>query len=333
MSNETRLRKIVQDLDIPAPSGDEEVFSVTSVGGRDSHQVGIDDQGRPAVLLRLSGAGEGYEGSYPIRLRNMALRYGVKARIASEREIEERTYTILQCLSDDRGLQEYFVTVAAAFLDSVPESPSARDVASRVSRLVKLFESVQKRGIQSIQGLWAELFVLEQATGVRECLSAWYSDVSETYDLSLGRERGEIKSYSGPVRSHIFSHRQLHPPERSTVVIASVQVQSSSGGRSGSSLTESIIDRAGISGDAELEFQEQLAKRLGESYSTEIKKKFDYELALDSYEFFNPSDIPRLKRGLPEGVSELQHRSDLTGVAPAELPEGDELFRFLRPRS
>lgn len=313
---------------------DRDKFVVTEISDQIDHRLGADTLGRPALLLDLEEEEASTAGKYPLRLENVALRYGVQTRVIAGSGGEEgKVFTILQCLSDDRGLQKYFLTIVAALLETLPASPQIQDVSTRVDTLVRLFQSVGRTGIQSAQGLWGELFVISKARGPKEVLAAWFSEVDETYDLAAGRERAEVKTFRGPVRSHVFGHSQLHSPSGTRTVIASLQVERSSGGASLGDLVDRIAEQTTIAGDEELQFHEQVARRLGDKYAAAIQKEFDVELAEDTYSFFDPKDIPRFPRKLPEGVSDAQYRSDLSNLEPVTLPVGENLFRFLEPRT
>lgn len=331
MSEAATIRDLFDGLRAASGGPDADRFRVASLPGNPRHRIGADTRGRPTLLLQLEGDHGGEQ--YPLRLENVALRYGVASKVSDKSGSERtETFTILQCLSDDRGLQDHFLTVASVLVDTLPECPDLTDVSERVTSLVRLFESVSSRGIQSAQGLWGELYVLWRATDVGECLEAWYSEVDETFDLVAGRERVEIKTYSGPVRSHLFSHRQLHPPEGTTAVVASLQVERSAGGVSIGTVMARIIGRAGLSGDDELHFHEQVARRLGDEYGSAIHRGFDLELANDTYRYYCPELIPKLDRELPVGVSSAQYRSDLSRIEPSAVPDGENLFPFIRAR-
>lgn len=63
----------------------------------------------------------------------------------------------------------------------------------------------------SIQGLWAELFVISIASNPEYLLKAWHSSLNDVYDFNDGIDKIEVKSTSKSHRIHKFSYDQLSP--------------------------------------------------------------------------------------------------------------------------
>lgn len=95
---------------------------------------------------------------------------------------------------------------------------------------------------KKIQGLWAELLVIEQSTQPETLINAWHSSPSAKYDFTLGRDKIEVKSTSSEERIHKFSFDQLHPSANSRLLIASTIVRESGPAADGLSVKD-LYDR------------------------------------------------------------------------------------------
>ena len=74
----------------------------------------------------------------------------------------------------------------------------------------------------TVNGLWSELFLIENSTNPKELINYWHNLPEEKFDFNAGKERIEVKSSSSFERKHIFSAEQLNPPSDTQVLIASV---------------------------------------------------------------------------------------------------------------
>ena len=196
--------------------------------------------------------------------------------------------------------------------------PTQSDVAHAMNQLIELFRAMAKAPRKSVQGLWAELFLISQARQPATLIEAWHTIVEDRYDFAMDDQRIEVKSFSGNVRQHHFSLEQLHPPEGIKALVASVSVESSQAGVSIEDLRERIQIRLGSSLDALLHIDSMIALTLGDAWQQASDIRFDERLAEESIAFYETSKIPSVNPNLPVGVSEVRFRSDLTEVVPAE---------------
>jgi hypothetical protein len=78
---------------------------------------------------------------------------------------------------------------------------------------------------KSVQGLWAELFLMARLRDPSALVAAWHSQLGDLYDFSAGSQRIEVKSAIGRIRRHHFTLEQVLPIPRTRVLIASVLVE------------------------------------------------------------------------------------------------------------
>ena len=187
---------------------------------------------------------------------------------------------------------------------------------------------------KSVQGLWAELFVIRNASNPSEVARAWHGTPAEQIDFVSGRHRVEVKSSSTRARIHHFSLLQLTPPAQARLVVASVFVESIGGGLSLRQLTEEI--RAMLSADPALlaRFDAVFYATLGASWMEAMEERFDSELAVESLQFFDSVNIPKIEGSIPNAVRDVRFTSDLSGVAqlsPNALTDAGGLFAATAP--
>ena len=101
-----------------------------------------------------------------------------------------------------------------------------------MSRLIELFRAMSEPPRKSVQGLWAELFVISRSHHPSILIDAWHTMIEDQYDFAMGNQRIEIKSFSGDVRNHHFSLEQLHPPTGVIALVGSILVARSQAGES-----------------------------------------------------------------------------------------------------
>ena len=212
---------------------------------------------------------------------------------------------------------------------SLGDQPNQSDVAHAMNQLIELFRAMTKASRKSVQGLWAELFLIAQARQPDMLVEAWHTVPEDRYDFAMDNQRVEVKSFSGNIRLHHFSLEQLHPPEGIRALVASVSVESSQAGVSIAALREQIQTRLGSNLDSLLHVDRVIALTLGDAWQQASDALFDERLAEESLAFYETSIIPSVNPNLRSGVSGVHFRSDLTEIPTTEishLPEEHKLF-------
>ena len=293
------------------------------------HHIGRDHRRRPVVLLTAS---ETDARPAAMRFRNLQIDHGVRCRIQQvSNQIIDSHFSVIQCCSDDPILQRSFLDLLGTIVDSLPSNPTQREVAELLERLAALFLAIERPARRAAQGLWGELFTIEHSRNPMALAEAWHNDVCERYDFASGRERLEIKTSSDRTRQHHFSHEQLHPADGVQCVIASMYVEPLTGGRSLGSLWDSVRDLVAASAGLRARVDEVCLAALGETWQESRLLAFDEQLARSSVAYFDVHDVPRLPQQLPDGISQVRLRVDLSSSSTviAEVREMSPLFEFL----
>jgi hypothetical protein len=121
-------------------------------------------------------------------------------------------------------------------------------------------------------------------------------------------------------------------PDGARLVVASVFVERAGGGLSLGDLIQRVRDRVAEDHGLVAHIDRTVAESLGDSWSRALSDKFDLEVARESLAFFDSATVPKIEGDLPDGVSEVKFRSDLSGQTPtdaATLRAGGALFGAL----
>jgi hypothetical protein len=309
---------------LPVPTGADSTSAALSgapAPGFSGVHIAKDQLARPAVLVRIDRPGTGLRPP-SIALENLRVEHGLDCRIsvpAADQTITG-TFSLIQCLSIDDSLQEYFLEIMQVILCSLPSGVTAASVSDAVDALASLFAAAQRPSSRPVQGLWAELFVISRAREPQLLLDSWHSDPMERFDFSLGCQRVEIKCSADRARRHHFSHEQAHPPTGIALLVGSLFVEHSASGTSLGELWDDVRRLAGDNAELRLKIEQVCLQSLGNSWPQARAKSYDQQLAAESLLFFDIVNIPKITADLPLGVSEVRFRSDL-GLASALGPD------------
>ncbi|MFN9290687.1 MAG: PD-(D/E)XK motif protein, partial [Planctomyces sp.] len=155
--------------------------------------IGKDVDGCPALLVATDNAAPG--AVHPIVLESFRVMHVVSCRVHEGADSEnERTLSIVQCTTRDRVTQEYFLRALYPIIASLPARPHREDVARSVDRLLELFRQMSSAPRRAVSGLWAELFVISEASSPEVMLRSWRSIPEEKFDFSMSSDRVDVKS-------------------------------------------------------------------------------------------------------------------------------------------
>jgi hypothetical protein len=310
-------------------------FSARSIPQYERYQIAKDPQGTPSLLISVTDMIKS-EKLVPIRLENLSIQYDITCHILhSEGIIEDGRFIIIHCTGHDEILHIYFLHSISAIITSLGANPSHKDVADALKNLTTLFRAMDEKPQKSVQGLWAELFLIAYAHDINEAIEAWHITPEDRYDFSTGHQRVEAKSTSSHIRQHYFSLEQLSPPADATLLVASLFVEYAGAGTSVVRLVDQIHSRLRENSNLVLRVNQIISLTLGNNWRDALEARFDLELAEASLAFFDGSSIPTINRELPLGVSDVHFKSDLTHSAPLSVKDIQELgglFQSILPQ-
>jgi hypothetical protein len=205
-------------------------------------------------------------------------------------------------------------------LESQKQVPITFNISEAVRVLVDLFRALARPSTESVQGLWAELFLVAQAPKPAIVVEAWHRVPETKYDFTSGSQAIEVKSASGGTRQHHFSLEQLQAMGGyDEVLVASMFVRRSEAGASIKRLMDELEKQLIGRPELLLHVNNTVVKTLGSSWVNVLDDSFDDQLAQTSLQFFTASSIPSVNPELPEGVSNIRFISDLSNIDPVNL--------------
>lgn len=297
---------------LPQPARGDASLSAIEFPGHSEHRIAKNDRGQPVVLIRTSAKNSRLV-SAPLRTGHLHVVYSTAYKIAFvSGESGEEVFTSMTCLSTEASLIRYFLAIISGLLDSVGTSPSTDKLASVIRTVVSLFRVLTVPAENTVQGVWAELFLIATSRNKELVARAWHATPEERYDFMRGQERIEVKSSSRRQRRHHFSLEQLSPPKDSRLWIASVFTDRAGGGSS----LECVLDMACAKLEANdaNRVRQVAAETLGEGFESGLAVAFDFQLAIHSLQFYDSVVIPRPSLPLPLEISELRYQADLSRI-------------------
>lgn len=321
----TELLDLFASLQKPkATSSDGLVFSASPIDGYMRHRLAKDSHGAPSILISTIDTAVKLRPS-PIALEHVGIQFDVDCRISrSDGQIEEGRYTVVRCTEGDKTLYGYFLRILSTLLASLGDEPTRSEVSAAIEKIVQLFQATTELPRKSVQGLWAELFVIARARHPDVLLSGWHTTAG-WFDFSLADQRLEIKSTVYKTRQHYFTLEQLAPLPAATVLIVSLFVERSSMGTSVIELMDKVRSKISDNTKQILHLEKTVAFTLGDNWRSGLEEQFDIKVAEDTLGFFDPSSIPSVNPHLPKGVSEVRFKADLTNVSPIDTARYKEM--------
>ncbi|HRO85666.1 MAG TPA: PD-(D/E)XK motif protein [Niabella sp.] len=314
------------------PDSDNRIFSAIPIPEYPEFRIAIDFEGNAVLLLSVT------KRIKDISLKNFRLKYlqleqNIECNIWENGISRLQTFTVITFRSADRNLREYFLRISETLVKAIGKSPMQQQVVDSLKKFVEVFKSLTDTPTNTINGLWSELFLIDNAKNPNVLLGYWHSIPEEKFDFNAGTERIEVKSSSTFERKHTFSSEQLNPPLDTQVLIASVFVKQHNSGKNIQQLIDSISDK--ISNDYNLidKLNNIVCKTLANALEHSIGIEFDYEIAKQSLRFYKHQDIKKIEQiHIPDNVSEVHYKSDLTELKPAnpiDIKSSNFLFNSL----
>lgn len=307
--------KIFQELKNESPKNGDS-FAIASLPTIKNHKLGISQNGQPMFFIKCDDNTKAK--SLDTNLEFISVLYNRQCQLINKKgKIEEDIYTVISLKSDSDYLQEYFLKIVFVLIKNISEKPLLKDLKIEIEKLINLFAKFSKPALKTIQGLWAELLIIEQSKNPDYLVESWHNSTSDKYDFNDGTDKIEVKSTVKNRRVHSFSLEQLTPNLSSKLIIASIFVIETGTGTTIFDLVESIENKIK---DKNLAFRvnEMVAVTLGNDFEESFDIFFDYQFAVDTIQYYNSFDIPTINRtDIPSNITNIRFDCDLTDVKVA----------------
>ena len=288
-------------------------FNVGSLPLVKNHKIGISQNEQPMFFIKCADAAN--VKSIDSNLEFISVQFNRKCLLkTTNNKIEEDVYSIISLKTDSIELQEYFLEIVYLIINKLSDKPLLKDLKIEVATLINLFSKFSNPPVKTIQGLWAELLVIEQSRNPDYLIQAWHSSKSDKFDFNDGSDKLEIKSTSKSRRIHNFSIEQLNPNENSNLIIASIFAVETGVGKNIFGLIELIEVKIE---DKELCFRinEIIAQTLGKDFEKSFDVFYDYQLAVDSIKYYYSDIVPTINSvSIPTQITNVRFDCDLTDI-------------------
>ena len=319
-----------------SPSTREGKFLAAPIEGFLSHRIAKDHHGNPFLLVASVDDGATAQ-PLPVRFEHLRVTYDALCAITRlDGSEEEAVFAVVGCVGGDQVLNEYFLRTIGSLLPALGTMPSRGQLIQSIDRVLELFSLLTRPQQGSVQGLWAELFLIQGGTDPRGLMRAWHEEQTEMFDFGTPSQRLEVKSSSGRLRSHLFRLEQLQAPPGASLVVVSMFVERSAGGPSVAEFVDSIRVRMANEHELVEKLDRLVALTLGDNWREATSQRFDADVALESLRFYPPESVPAVNANVAPAVSEIHFRSDLSGVAPirrSDLVAKGGLFAAAWPKA
>ncbi|MES2799818.1 MAG: PD-(D/E)XK motif protein [Bacteroidota bacterium] len=285
-------------------------ITVESVPFLPHHKIGISTDGYPLFFVKCDNQTK----SIDLNLELISVLFSQECSINEKENKSNEIYTIVLLKTLNRDLQQYFTDVFSIILQHIEPIPTEKELYGEVRKVIDLFSTISKPPLKSIQGLWAELLVIEKSTNPEYLVNAWHVSPSDKYDFNDSKDKLEVKSTTKSKRIHRFSIEQLNNNPNSDLLIASIFVIETGTGKSILDLRDNIIYKISDI-KVKLRLNEIIYKTIGNEYEKLGDIFFDYQQASDSLSFYEVMDIPRIHiNAIPVQITNVTFDCDLTNI-------------------
>ena len=291
---------------------DEKIsYNVISISKGNNHKLGCTKEGYPIFFIECADS----PNAANIKLKMIDVLFNQKCNlILKDIIIEDKDYCLVKLNNSQEDLVKYFLDVICLVLENLPSKPTIKCLTIELAKIIRLFTNLPSGSADSIQGLWAELLVIEQSFNPDYLIKSWHVLKTDTHDFNDGENKLEVKSTCKNTRSHEFALEQLNPNPNSQLIIASVQLTKTDMGCTLFDLEKKILNRI-ADNECVIKLKNMILSTIGADLPTVKKIHFDYNQAKDSLVFFNYKDIPSIPvQAIPQCVSKVHFTIDLSGI-------------------
>ena len=299
-------------------------FVIAPLPAVKNHKIGVSGEDTPMFFIKCEDSNS--EKSFDYNLEFVSVQFNRECQLISGKQSAKGFYTVISLKTDSTDLQKYFLDVVFLVVKNLAPKPTLKELKIEVEKLVNLFSQFSKPPQKTIQGLWAESLVIEQAKNPDYLIEAWHSEPTAKFDFNDGVDKIEVKSTSKSKRIHSFSIEQLNPNKNSNLIVASVFAVETGTGKSIYDLLE-LIGRKIIDKNLFFRLNEITVKTLGKDFEKTFEIFFDYALAVDSLAFYESDSIPKIDvSSVPPQISNVRFDSDLSEIKPLKKLETKSLL-------
>lgn len=308
----------------------DRMFTVSLLPNRAGDFVGKDFRYRPVILIGLTDIAP-VAGLPPLVLEHLRIDHRLQCRlIETDGSSREGEYCVIRCIEDDSAMQMQFLRIFMSVVESLVQHPSQRQLQVALEHAIELFRLLSLPPKKTVQGLWAELLVIEKSRDPCTLVQSWHQQPGDLYDFAIGTEKIEVKSTSNLVRRHHFSLNQLTPPTGTAVIVISVLLEVCQDGLAVNDLLDAVVGRMRNHQELVNRLRQITLATLGSAWRDAANLKFNHAAATASLAYYPSSEIPSVALPLHSAVSDVHFTSDLSyakQLNPRALRQKGPLFQ------
>ena len=151
--------------------GDEDSNAFNVISLPDSkHKLGVSADGFPKFFVCTNDSAT---ASHDIILELLSVEYNQPCTIIEDtNNPQSDTFSIITLRATEEALQAYFIDIFIMILSKLPDEPSRGELSIEVENLITIFAALRRKPIKEIQGVWAELLVIEHSLHPETLISA-----------------------------------------------------------------------------------------------------------------------------------------------------------------
>jgi len=197
------------ELDIPKTENSK-LFNAKALNNFPFAKIGVNYLGFPVILIS-SKFDQTQLSQKNIKLKYIELTHNLECKVTENGKFKIDNYSVIIFKNNEETLQNYFLGIAQSLLNSLSRKPTQKEVFETFNNFIEVFRSLTETPTKTIQGLWAELILIEQSKNPETLINYWHNIPEEKFDFNADSEKIEVKSSSNLERIHVFSAEQLNP--------------------------------------------------------------------------------------------------------------------------
>jgi len=296
----------------------DHIYIAAKIGELNNVYIAARQTGQPSLLAETDT--KSFEPS--LRTARVSLTPSQELIVTDENSVHRNGFFhILSCETSNKVDIEYFIILVESFLSSITKhSLTIDEMSVFFNSMNRLFTTPPAKDPESArQGLWGELFVMNQVKGFRFWFPFWHSEVKRIFDFSSVGKYVEVKTTLNTDRTHHFSHRQLYELTGEEIVIASLILRVS---QDGLSLRELLNHgRSALKGSPNYIKLERAVLHAGMGDNSIDGPKYHFNQALRDMRWFRAAEVPRFSVPEPSGVTETRYKVNLSKATCLESAE------------
>lgn len=308
------MKEYISQLEASRVSSSAEIVVIPFFG----HFVGLTKSNDLVILFNMpTGRVAEPEIGYFPNYEHIQLRLNEDLTVESKDGLKiQQTFSILLFKSRDSSIRIYFLNFIRGLIEEITEDRGEDSLLLRLKQALSLFRLIGSKPRIEIQGLWAELFLINLSSESEKIASSWHCENNDLWDFHCEEWILEVKSTVKTTRGHVFNNDQiLRAKVKNNAMVASVLLSRTKDGPSIWDLFDSISKKISIEESSRM--KRLIYELLGNQLAVSLEYRFDLEYALSNLKFFEFKSLPFIDAEIISPViTKISYTLTLDGITP-----------------